>query len=106
MQPANDFRHLMNNEFSGELHPSFKELKNLTSFAIHENNFTGTIPEYISNWTQLQMLSLMGNNFKEPLPAAISTLEHLSVLEISDLTASPQGISFPNISGLTNLQSL
>ncbi|CAK9142641.1 unnamed protein product, partial [Ilex paraguariensis] len=109
MQSSNDFRDLGNNEFTGELPPSFKELKKLRSFGIRGNNFAGPIPKYIANWENLEQLGLMGNNFEGPLPTGITLLTNLTYLTVNGLTASPRrGKSFtlPDVTKMTSLKSL
>ena len=54
---------LSNNMLTGEISPSFAELKNLMLLNLFRNKLHGAIPEFIGDLLNLEVLQLWKNNF-------------------------------------------
>ncbi|RXH86341.1 hypothetical protein DVH24_017394 [Malus domestica] len=96
--------YLRANNLTGELPVALTNLNKLKVLWIGSNNFTGRIPDYFLSWKELQMLEMQGSGLEGPIPSSLSALKHMTYLCISDLS----GVSadFPNLSNMTNMQTL
>ncbi|KAM1350879.1 hypothetical protein ACFXTH_004707 [Malus domestica] len=96
--------YLRANNLTGELPVALTNLTKLKVLWIGSNNFTGRIPDYFLSWKELQMLEMQGSGLEGPIPSSLSALKHMTYLCISDLS----GVSadFPNLSNMTNMQTL
>ncbi|GFP78857.1 leucine-rich repeat receptor-like serine/threonine-protein kinase bam1 [Phtheirospermum japonicum] len=69
--------------FTGEIPPSFADLKNVTLLNLFRNKFTGSIPDFIGELPDLQVLQLWENNFTGSIPQSLGTNGKLQEVDVS-----------------------
>ncbi|CAO2171407.1 unnamed protein product [Urochloa humidicola] len=98
---------LSGNYLGGEL-PSdigFRLGPNLTTLALDNNRFNGTIPASLSGLQHLQLLGLDGNRFTGNIPAELGQLTNLQELYLANnpFDAGQLPASFKNLDSLVSL---
>lgn len=95
---------LEKNNLTGNIPDGIGSLTNLTRLHLSSNNLTGNIPESFGNLTNLDYLYLSYNNLEGNIPEAIGSLTNLTrlLLQRNNL----QGSIPESIGNLTNLTSL
>ncbi|CDP20008.1 unnamed protein product [Coffea canephora] len=95
---------LSENQLSSSIPVSIGNLSDLELLALHENQFSGTIPPTFGNLSRLVDLRLFGNHLSGPIPSAIGNLISLQLLSLGDnnlIGAIPKSLG-----NLTNLIEL
>ncbi|GLT27160.1 hypothetical protein SLA2020_021830 [Shorea laevis] len=92
------------NHFSAPILASMRNLSQLTSLILSQNNLSGQIPSSLANLTQLSELALSYNHFSGPIPAFIRNLSQLTSLILSHNNLSGQIPS--SLANLTQLSEL
>ncbi|KAK5786904.1 hypothetical protein PVK06_041554 [Gossypium arboreum] len=89
---------LLGNRLTGSIPEELANLRNLTSFEISDNNFTGQIPVFIfRNWTNLEKIYMEGSGLSGPIPSINATLLNLTYIIISDLNGAETNFTQPLI---------
>ena len=86
----------------GEFPEGFYNLVNLNGLDLSDQQFSGTIDERIGNLSNLNSLYIRDNRLEGAFPAEILSATELNVLDIN----SNNFDFLPDLSGLTNLQSV
>lgn len=102
--PDLDIINLSNNNFHGEISPSWGMSKKLRSFMIGGNKISGTIPPEIGNLSQLSILDFSSNLLVGEIPKTFGKLTSPVKLYLNNNKLSG-GIP-PELSSLTHLESL
>ncbi|WCJ38914.1 Receptor-like protein EIX2 [Euphorbia peplus] len=82
--PNTSVLELSGNSFTGEIPPSFNEMKKLYTLDLSNNHMIGEIP---SNWEGLESLSVIDfsqNNLSGGISSSLCSLPQLQVLKLSD----------------------
>ena len=69
---------LKNNNLTGHLRPSIKNLSHLQHLDLSDNFIAGTLPQEIGELTELEVITLRYNQLKGPLPASLGYLTQLT----------------------------
>ncbi|KAK9162074.1 hypothetical protein Syun_002976 [Stephania yunnanensis] len=69
--------------FSGRIHDSIGNLKQLTHFQVGNCGFFGPLPHSFWNLGKLALLDISSNNFEGEIPCSISKLSRLEELDMS-----------------------
>ncbi|PON61561.1 Tyrosine-protein kinase [Parasponia andersonii] len=102
--PDLDTINLSNNNFHGEVSPSWGMSKKLGDFRIGGNKISGTIPPEIGNLSQLSILDFSSNLLVGEIPKTFGKLTSLVKLYLNNNKLS--GGVPPELSSLTHLESL
>ncbi|RVW51923.1 putative leucine-rich repeat receptor-like protein kinase [Vitis vinifera] len=62
---------LSSSNLTGNIHPSFSQLKSLANLDLSYNNLTGTVPEFFADLPLLMVLNLTGNQLTGSVPQTI-----------------------------------
>ncbi|GMI86535.1 HAESA-like 2 [Hibiscus trionum] len=96
---------LSNNNFSGDIPPSFGQMRSLKFLSLAGNLLDGNIPSFLGNLTELIHFELESNPFKAShLPKEIGNLSKLEFLRLSSSNLVGEiPFSIGNLVSLTNL---
>ncbi|KAJ0017469.1 hypothetical protein Pint_11487 [Pistacia integerrima] len=93
-----------NSGVSGEIPPTFANLRNLIKVWAYDCALTCKILEFIGNWNKLTALRFGGNSLEGPIPSSFSNLTLLEKLQITDLNNVNSSLDFiKNMKNLTYL---
>ncbi|KAK1412427.1 hypothetical protein QVD17_33672 [Tagetes erecta] len=75
---------LSDSSFSGVIHESIGNLKNLSRIELRNNNFSGGIPKAVQNLTELKYIDLSHNSLSGTIPSAhFQDLKNLVYVDLS-----------------------
>ena len=90
------------NKFSGALHENIRHLVNIKELDLHENSFTGTIPDDVfEKMGNMELIMLYSNQFEGPIPKSLG-----SCMKLRQAFLQNNGFSGAVPAELGNLQML
>lgn len=95
---------LPSQSLSGTLSPGIRNLTNLQSVLLQNNDISGPIPADIGKLEKLHTLDLSSNQFSGSIPSSLGDLKNLNYLRLNkNRLSGPLPDSLSNIKGLTLL---